>query len=171
MKPLLLALALSLGVISPAAAQTVILVRHAEKADASADPLLSPAGQLRAIALAEAVGDANVGHIITSPLQRTGLTAAPTAERSSAIIDVASLDGGSAAHVADVAARVRTLPRNAVVLVVGHSNTIPLVARALGFAAAADMPECEYDRLTVLELDGHRTSAIVGSYGAPSVCS
>jgi len=36
--------------------------------------------------------------------------------------------------------------------VVGHSNTIPLIARALG-VEAADMRECEYDRLTRVDLN------------------
>ena len=48
MKHLLLAAALSLVAALPAMAQTVVIVRHAEKADASADPLLSEAGQARA---------------------------------------------------------------------------------------------------------------------------
>jgi broad specificity phosphatase PhoE len=170
MKRLLLATALSLLSVSPAIAQTVILVRHGEKADASADPVLSEAGQARANALAQAVADARPGHVFTSPLQRTRLTAGPAAKLHSVSIEPVGMDGGAAAHVADITARVRALPDDAVVLVVGHSNTIPLIARALGYKAAADMPECEYDRLTVLDLHGDRTTAVVGRYGTPTTC-
>ncbi len=140
MKSLLLATALSLLAAGSAMAQTVVLVRHAEKADASADPVLSEAGQARAGALALALADAHPGHVFTSPLQRTQLTGGPTAEFHSVTLEPIGFDGGTPAHVAAVAARVRALPDAAVVLVVGHSNTIPLIARALGFTAAADMP-------------------------------
>ena len=152
----LVAAALSLLIAGPALAQTVILVRHAEKADASADPVLSDEGQARAAALAAALADAGPDHVFTSPLQRTQLTAAPTATAHGLRIEPVSLDGGGAAHIAAVAERVRAAPENAVVLVVGHSNTVPLIARALGYAGAADMPECEYDRAGAGRRSGDR---------------
>ncbi len=170
MKRFLLATALSLLAASSAVAQTVVLVRHAEKVDESSDPLLSQWGQARASALALALADAHPTHVFTSPLQRTRLTAGPTADFHSVMIEPIGFDGGTPAHVAAVAARVRALPDDAVVLVVGHSNTIPLIARALGYTAAADMGNCEYDRLTLLDLNGEHTTAVVGRYGALSIC-
>lgn len=170
MKRLLLAAAVSLLTATSAMAQTVYLVRHAEKADASADPALSEAGQARAAALAAMLADVHPGHIFTSPLQRTRLTAAPTAAFHSVTVEAIGLDGGAAAHVATIAERVRALPDDAVVLIVGHSNTVPLIARALGYAEAADMPECEYDRMTFLHLAGDETHSQVTRYGAPTTC-
>lgn len=170
MKRLVLAAAVSLLTAGSAMAQTVILVRHAEKVDDSADPMLSQAGQARAAALAAVLADAPPSHVFTSPLQRTGLTAGPAAALHSARLEPISLEGGAGAHAAASAERVRALPADAVVLMVGHSNTVPLIARALGFRAAADMEECEYDRLTVLTLNGERTTAVVGRYGAPAAC-
>lgn len=170
MKRLLLAAALSLLTATSAMAQTVYLVRHAEKADASADPLLSEAGQARAAALSAALAEAHPGHIFTSTLQRTRLTAAPTAEFHSATVEPIGFEGGATAHVAAIAGRVRALPDDAVVLIVGHSNTVPLIARALGYAEAADMPECEYDRMTVLHLMEDGAHGQVSRYGAPTTC-
>jgi len=170
MKRLLLAVAVSLLTATSAMAQTVYLVRHAEKADASADPVLSEAGQARAATLAAAMTDVHPGHIFTSPLQRTRLTAEPTAAYHSVTIEPVGFDGGAAAHVAAIAERVRALPDDAVVLIVGHSNTVPLIARALGYAEAADMPECEYDRMTMLHLAGDETHSQVTRYGAPTTC-
>jgi len=171
MKHLLLAAVLSVLTATSAMAQTVYLVRHGEKADASADPALSEAGQTRAAALAAALADVHPGHVFTSPLQRTRMMAAPTAEFHSVTIEPVALDGGTPAHVAAIAARVHALPADAIVLIVGHSNTVPLIARALGFAGSADMPECEYDRMTVLHLMGEGSAhAQVSRYGAPTTC-
>lgn len=171
MKRLLLAAALSLFAASGVAAQTVVIVRHAEKVDASADPLLSDAGQARARALAAELADAHPSVILTSPLQRTILTAAPTAEYHSVPSEAVSLEGGGGAHIAAIVARVRALPEDATVLIVGHSNTVPAIARALGYAEAADMPECEYDRLTTLHLMGEgRAHGQVSRYGEAASC-
>lgn len=172
MKRLLLAAAMSLLTAATAMAQTVYIARHAEKADApgNPDPLLSEAGQARARALAETLREAHPALVLTSPMQRTILTAAPTADYHSAPSEVVSLEGGGAAHIAATVARVRALPEDAVVLIVGHSNTVPAIARALGYAEAADMPECEYDRLTVLHLDGDETHGEVRRYGEPGSC-
>ena len=170
MKRLLLATAVSLLTATTAMAQTVYIVRHAEKADASADPALSAEGQARAAALSDALRDAHPVLVLTSPLQRTILTAAPTAEYHSAPSEPVSLEGGGAAHVAATVARVRALPEDAVVLIVGHSNTVPAIARALGYAEAADMPECEYDRMTVLHIHGEETDGEVRRYGEPTTC-
>jgi broad specificity phosphatase PhoE len=171
MKRLLLAAALSLATALPAMAQTVVIVRHAEKADASADPLLSDAGQARAQALAAEMAGAHPSVILTSPLQRTRLTAAPTAEHHSVTSEAIPLTGGVQAHLAEIVARVQALPEDATILIVGHSNTVPLIARALGYAEAVDMPECEYDRLTTLHLLGEgRAHGVVTRYGEPTTC-
>ncbi len=165
----LMAVALSLILGTPALAQTVILVRHAEKADQSADPVLSEAGQTRAQALADRLSASSVDLILTSPLQRTRLTAAPTAEANDLQPQAIGLEGGTEAHVADVVTRIKALPQDATVLVVGHSNTVPLIARALG-QATPDMPDCEYDRLLTLRLQGEGVFGVTTRYGARSDC-
>ena len=169
MKRLLLAAAMTTILAAPAAAQTVIVVRHAEKAEQSADPVLSGLGEARAAALADTLAGAGVTHVFVTPLQRTGLTAGPSAaaaDHSETI--VVSLDGGAAAHVARLVGQVRQLSPGAVVLVVGHSNTVPDIARALGATGAAAMDDCEYDRLTVLTLTPDGAHAVTGRYGAAS---
>lgn len=165
----LIAFALSLILGTPAVAQTVFLVRHAEKADQSADPVLSEAGQTRAQALADRLSDSSIDLILTSPLQRTRLTATPTAEVGDLQPQAISLEGGTGAHVADVVARIKAQPKDAIVLVVGHSNTVPLIARALG-QATPDMPDCEYDRLLTLRIQGDSVFGVTTRYGAPSDC-
>lgn len=171
MKRLLLATAVSLLTAGTAMAQTVVLVRHAEKADASADPVLSEAGQRRAVDLAVALSDADLTHVFTSPLQRTVLTGRLAAEAHAINPEVISFDGGTEAHVRRVADRIRALPDDAVVLVVGHSNTVPLIAGALGETGPSEMRDCEYDRLTVISVEDDGDSpAVIGRYGAPANC-
>lgn len=152
----------------PVLAQTVILVRHAEKVDASADPLLSESGVARAQALAAVAAQAGLTHVYSTPLQRTRLTAAPSAEAAGLTVETLDLTGGGAAHVARTVETLRGLGANDVALVVGHSNTVPAIARALGVADVADMADCEYDRLIVIELTEGAARAVTGRYGAPS---
>lgn len=167
-----LVVAVALLIATPAAAQTVVLVRHAEKADASPDPVLSGAGQARARALAAALSGAGLDHILVTPLRRTGLTAAPVAAVAGLTPEPTPLGASTEAHLAAVAARVRAAGPDETVLVVGHSNTIPVIVRALtadwGTGPAADMADCEYDRLTVLELQAR--TVLTARYGAPSAC-
>ena len=170
MKRLLLAAA-SFLIAGPTLAQTVILVRHAEKVDASADPALSEAGQRRAFDLAVALSDADLTHVFTSPLQRTVLTGRLAAEAHAINPEVISFEGGTEAHVHRMVERIRALPDDAVVLVVGHSNTVPLIARALGESGPSEMADCEYDRLTVISVEDDGDSpAVIGRYGEPANC-
>lgn len=175
MKRLLLAAMLSLAAALPAAAQTVIVVRHAEKVDASADPALSEAGQARARALAALLADRPLTMIVRTPLQRTGLTAqfltGAGVDGRRPSVAVTPLEGWTVPQHAQMIARlVREQSPDATVLIVGHSNTVPLIARALGYREAADMPDCEYDRMTVLNLNDGETRGEVSRFGEPSIC-
>lgn len=169
MKRLLLATAMSLLTATSAMAQTVYIVRHAEKETQGSDPALTEAGTARAQALAAVLADAHPGVVLVSPLQRTAQTAAPTALAGHVTAQVVPFDGGVQGQVDATVARVRALPSDAVVLIVGHSNTAPMIARAMGYAAA-DMPECEFDRLTVVNLMGAEAHGQVRRYGEPSIC-
>lgn len=153
-----------------ASAQTVYIVRHAEKAsDTERDPALSDAGVTRAIALSGLFAEGQPNLIVVSPFQRTRLTAGPTAGISGAFVVTSPLDAGVETHVETIRQGVMALPEDAVVLISGHSNTVPLIARALGYETP-DMPECEYDRLIRIELRNGEVSGETLRYGAPSSC-
>ena len=147
------AFALFLGV-SGASAQpsTVILVRHAEKAAAPAnDPVLSPEGVQRATDLAATLAGAGITSVVTTQLQRTQLTAKPISDalgKNPVVVPVAS---PVSAHVAAVAAAVRGQPAGSVVLVVGHSNTIPAIVAALGGPKLPDLCDPQYSVMFILE--------------------
>jgi broad specificity phosphatase PhoE len=76
---------------------------------------------------------ARVSVILTSNLARTQETAVPLAARSGAALNPVPLTGGVGRYVEATVAAVRRAPKESTVLVVGHSNTVPLIARALGF--------------------------------------
>ncbi len=153
--------------------QTVILVRHAERADVqNNDPGLSPAGKIRAIALAETLKDAGVTAILTTALQRTIQTAQPIAALRQITPQVVALQRtGQGSHIDAVVAAIRApdLAKNAVVLVVGHSNTVPAIVGALGGPSLPNLCESDHASLFILTLDTAGGARLIRSqFGQPN---
>lgn len=150
-----------------APATTVIVVRHAERADEGGpDPGLSAAGDVRALALAEALAGAPLTGIVASQYRRTRLTAAPTARAHGLEPVVVSTAGGTAAHARAVADTVRARFAGGTVLVVGHSNTVADIIAELGGPRLPDLCDTEYSTLFVLVLrPGAAPSLVRARYG------
>ena len=134
---------------TPAAAQqTVFLVRHAERADTSpgvsptmaADPDLSEAGRARAESLASALKDARITAIYATEFKRTQQTAAPLAKVLGLTVKVVT-----SKSAADLLKQLKAEKGN--VLVVGHSNTVPEVIKALGVAPPVTIGDDEFDNM------------------------
>ncbi len=145
----------------------VVLVRHAEKAAEPADdPPLTEIGRARAAALAIAVAHAPPNAIVVSSRKRTAETAIPTATKFGVTPTVVALEGGTAAHIAAVADAVRK--QRGAVLVIGHSNTIPAVIKALGGPALPDICDATHTLLYTLlpARDGRPVQLVVSQYGA-----
>lgn len=155
---------------APLAAQPslVILVRHAERDTAPPrDPVLTAAGTARAKALHQALAAAGVGSVITTQLQRTQLTAKPLADALKLTPIVVAASSPVSAHAEAVAAAVRARPKGEVVLVVGHSNTIPAIIGALGGPKFPDLCDNQYSMLYLLHYPGTDTPQFVqANYGA-----
>ncbi|MGD9583412.1 MAG: histidine phosphatase family protein [Lysobacterales bacterium] len=143
----------------------VVLVRHAEKRlDQGADPGLNALGEARARALAAALADADVAAIVVTEFKRTQATAAPLATaRGLEPTVVATQAGGSADHAQAVAAAVRAAPAD-VVLVVGHSNTVPAIIAALGGPEVAPIGDDDYGNLYLLWLGPERVRLVQTRY-------
>jgi broad specificity phosphatase PhoE len=149
-------------------ATVVIIVRHAERAPGSGDPPISEVGRVRAAAVAEIGQLAGVSAIITTQLQRTRQTAEPLATALGITTVTVPTGTDLAKHVSDVAAAVRQLAGKTV-LVVGHSNTVPLIVAALGGPKLPDLCEPEYDALFTMVIDEGRSVRTVRSrFGAPT---
>lgn len=168
MMPVAAARAADRAASEPAPPRLVILVRHAEKAaEPKQDPPLTPAGEERARALALALKDAGVTAIVTSAARRARATAEPLAGESHLTPTVVPAgDGTTADHVAAVAAEVRR-HAGGVVLVVGHSDTIPLLIAALDGPRLPEIPHGEFAHLFVLVPGAGGARLVRGSYGAP----
>jgi broad specificity phosphatase PhoE len=134
-----------LGSAAPAWAQkAVFLVRHAEKVDESDDPRLSAAGKARARALAKYLRTAGVKAIYVTQYRRTGLTAAPLAAAAGLKPIVVHSDARQ-----EVVDRIRKDNPADVVLVVGHSDSVPEILRLLGHPEPVTIGHAEYDNLFV----------------------
>jgi broad specificity phosphatase PhoE len=146
---------------------TVILVRHAEKAAVPGDdPPLDAVGERRARSLAEALRATKVDAVLVTQYRRTALTAAPLAAAARITPRVVDTRMGGTVHASAVAEAVRG-ESGKTVLVVGHSNTIPAIVRALG-GTAADMSDADYDDLYILIMSPAGTRTIHARYGAPA---
>ncbi|MEP6765760.1 MAG: phosphoglycerate mutase family protein [Gemmatimonadaceae bacterium] len=148
------------NVVAQGAPAMVILVRHAEKATVGgSDPSISEAGQVRAKALAAAIADAHVTAIITTTFKRTFETAEPFATAHGITIEKLAVNG-------DVAAAVRK-HAGEVVLVVGHSNTVPAIVNALGGPKLPDICDASYATMFMLvpSKDGKSAQVVKSKYG------
>jgi broad specificity phosphatase PhoE len=157
---LCLLLAIVLCAAPAAALDTLYLVRHAEKSEGwPQDPVLdafwplSPAGQVRAEFLASRLENAGIAAVYTTRTTRTLMTGLPLANRTRVPI---SANDDSKDKVEAFLSEVRGKhPADKAVLIVGHSNTIPLLLLRLGAT-----PDC-FERLGIVQkgptllIEGH----------------
>jgi phosphohistidine phosphatase SixA len=174
-RSIFLLLSLLLGMSAVAAAQqsnvrTVFLVRHAERASAAPDSLLSPAGQRRAECLASTLRDAGIKQIFISDVKRTEQTATPLAAALKLKPTVVPAKDPNTL-IRDIAYGAQG---NA--LVVGHSDTLPFVLARLK-AGSVTINENQYDQLFVVNItDGvaspvttlHYCDCAAGATSAPA---
>ncbi len=148
----------------------MIFVRHAEKALIPVDdPGLSPEGQSRAAELARQLIDADVvagiDAIYSTPYRRTLETAQPIADALGLPINTYSPDDDDEETV-DAMVRDH---KGKIILVVGHSNTLPTLIAALG--ASKKVPpiaDMEYDNIYLISIPWFgKTKTIRLRYGIP----
>ena len=143
-------------------AQTIYLVRHAEK-QKDDNPGLTEAGHDRAAALRDRLAGQAVDHIHSSNYRRTIETADPLSMDRE--ISIRLYDARDLPALAKV---IKAEPGTHVV--VGHSNTTPELAAILCACETQPMPETEYDRIYEIRLGegGAAIKTIVDTYGDPS---
>jgi len=155
------------------ATTTIIFVRHAEKATEPADdPGLNEAGQRRVAELTRQLVDADVvagiDAIYSTPFRRTQETAQPIADALDLPINTYD--------PSDSEAVLETILKNhkgKIILVVGHSNTVPVLIANLG--ASKKVPpihDSEYDNIYIISIPWFgKTKTIRMRFGEPYVAS
>ncbi|MCW4470770.1 histidine phosphatase family protein [Flavobacterium sp. MFBS3-15] len=133
---------------------TIYLIRHAEKADMSANTHLSEAGKKRAQKWAQYFAGKGISAVYATPYNRTRETAQPLA-------DVQKL------QVTEYGPREMDLitlakqHHNQSVVVVGHSNTIPgYVNKALGENKHADIAEEEFGKVYIVQIANEKVESV-----------
>jgi broad specificity phosphatase PhoE len=133
------------------AQKLVFVIRHAERADGGAsqmqtqaDPLLSAAGDARAAKLAGMLADAGIQAIYVTEYRRTQATAKPLASKLG--LEARQY---SSKNSDELIRKLRSEHAKDIVLVVGHSNTIPAMIKALG-GPEVTIADGEYDNLFVI---------------------
>jgi broad specificity phosphatase PhoE len=148
---------------SAESSRTVFVVRHAEKEATGADPSLTEAGRARAESLAALLADAGITAIYSTEFKRTQETAAPLAKRLGLSLTVVP-----GKDVDALLSKVRALPPDGRALIVGHSNTVPVLTQRLTGAKVAELTDADYDHLYVgtIRKGGHG-EVLLFHFGAP----
>jgi len=144
---------------------TVLLVRHADVDTTTGAPdsePLSVKGQKRAQTLARVLGMGGIAAIFTSKVERTEKTAEPLA----ASLGLVTRDTPAPAALA---AQIASGTLGAAILVVGHSNTVPKIIKALGGPLLPSIGHDKFDNLFVVTVAGPGTAEMVHlKYGEPA---
>lgn len=160
-------LALCLMPFKPAMAEehVVVLVRHSEKAaEIANDPPLSAQGNMKAKALVTALDGTSFSQLIATQFKRTQQTLTPISQARHLPVTVIAAQKDLNEHIAHIVAQVHAVQGNS--LIAGHSNTVPLIIKALGGPDVPAIAEDDYSQLFILSLsDEHTASLIATRYG------
>jgi len=113
------------GIDTAAQEKTILLVRHAEKADDSQDPELSQKGKQRAERLVKTIGKYKPGGFYSTDYKRTRDTLVPLAAKREKKIEI--YDPRKPQELIDTIMKSKTKR----FVVSGHSNTIPGLANLI----------------------------------------
>lgn len=135
-----------------------ILLRHAEKENSGTDPDLTTAGKLRADELKRLLGNVHIDHIYTTPYNRTRQTAMPLAV-SKGIVVKEYTPAATLAATQLFISNILAQNQGKVVVIVGHSNTVPEMVKVLSNNALnVTISETQFDNIFIT-----KNSAAAGS--------
>lgn len=143
------------------------VVRHADR-DGGLDGLKSPEGTDRAEALADLLDGVEITAVFSTDTVRTRSTAQPLADRLGLVITLYE-------DPVELSTAVLEEHEGEIVLIVGHSNTVPQIVTELGGVVPAALPldgfgyihEDDFDNLVFLLFHEDRGAGVVHStYGA-----
>ena len=135
---------------------TVIVVRHAEKQTTIYDPELTLAGEERSHRLRDLTLQAGVTAVFATKYRRTQATVLPLAHALG--LEVVIVDARDSPALA---AKILSEQRGGVVVVAGHSNTVPGIVAALGAPEPDPIDESQYGNLFIVTVpESGRSTAL-----------
>ncbi|WP_259016824.1 phosphoglycerate mutase family protein [Emticicia fluvialis] len=163
----LLFIVLFLSACQRSVQSTYYIVRHGEKADDTADPVLSAAGQERAETLKKLLADRKISAVYATSYQRTSLTAQPFADAMQ--LSIQKYDPRKQKPFIEDLKKIEG--RN--VLIVGHSNTVRHIANGLfeQDTLKKDLEETDFDNLYIVKRQTapqKKLSFTAKTYGKPT---
>jgi 2,3-bisphosphoglycerate-dependent phosphoglycerate mutase len=144
--------------------KTIWIIRHAEKQmddNKNSNPPLSKIGSQRAEDLKELLVRKPIQYLFSTPYLRTQQTLLPLSkERNIPIQDYKTIDNA-------FIEKLNSLPDNSNIVVVGHSNTIIPLAKALGAKILyREFNDDDYDFIFKLKVRNGKVKTVIHHYGA-----
>jgi len=143
---------------------TYYLLRHAEKITTdinNSDPGLTEQGYQRAAWMTEYLAGKGITRIFSSDYERTLETVAGLSGRLDIPVEI--YDPRKLPEVAEL---FKTM--EGVIVVAGHSNTTPALARLISGQDTETMPESEYDRFYEIRLGADGDAEVIIHRSQPS---
>jgi phosphohistidine phosphatase SixA len=162
MKRLTLFLAAAVLITACSNTTNIYVVRHAEKSAPSGDVVLSGDGLMRAETLKDSLKNKKIAEVFTTPFKRTTQTAMPTAIHFG--LDTTTYSNGDSLLQKLIAKKKKNY------LVVGHSNSVPQMLRAIGLNPGFEgsIPDNQYDNLFIITAQKGKLSLQAKKYGQAS---
>lgn len=136
---------------------TLIILRHAEKESTGVDPNLDSDGQARVEELKRILMNVPVSNIYSTPYKRTRQTVQPLATAKGLTVAEYSTN----LSYAQVLEQVLTANRGKVVVIVGHSNTVPgILKEASKNSFNITINESQYDNLFIVSMPDKMTPIV-----------
>lgn len=145
---------------------TIIVIRHAEKESTGTDPNLDSDGILRAEELKHILAGISINAIYSTQYNRTRQTVQPLAAAKGIVIS----EYATSKPYNQLVNEILTANRGKVVVIVGHSNTVPEILKVLSDNSfSVNISESQYDNLFVVNLpDSLKPTIIPLKYGKPT---
>lgn len=138
-------------------ATTFIIVRHAERENTGTDPNLNTAGQARAEELKRILEKISLDAVYTTPYNRTRQTVTPTATSKSLSVTNYSTN----TPYAQLVNQFKAKHKGKVILIAGHSNTVPEILKALtNNAFSVVITETQFDHLFIVSATQPSTTTV-----------
>ena len=147
----------------------IFVLRHADRVSETVDAL-SEKGNVRAKLLARMLAQSHVSNAYCSDAKRTRATIAPLEAKLGAQLKVEEVPVGedTSAHVQAIVTALQALPADSTAAVIGHSNTIGKIIKALTGEVITPIGLSEFDNMFVFSIPPGSPSVTLLKYGAPT---